>query len=79
MKLVFATYEHSRIGFPGVVLKWHVQNGEMSDAYIVEKGVILRSLWKWHNPHPLAFIQDECERFDAWVVSRYGNDSTVQG
>ena len=41
----FAFYEHSCIGFPGVVLKWFVENGIVTNAYVVVLGRIKQE-WK---------------------------------
>jgi hypothetical protein len=79
MKQTFATYEHTTLGFPGVVLKWTLTNGAMDDgAYLAVKGRITRP-WTWRNQYPLPFITDECERFDAWVRTTYSNQPEVQG
>jgi hypothetical protein len=47
-------------------------------AYLAVKGRITRP-WTWRNLHPLPFIADECERFDAWVREIYSNQVEVQG
>lgn len=79
MKITFATYKHSTIGFPGVVLKWSVQDGKMGDSYVTVKGIIQAGAWHWYNPYPLPMLDYECERFDDWVRERFSNDASVQG
>ena len=78
MKLTFGTYEHSCLGFPGVVLKWTVIDGKMDCAYLVENKVIKYD-WTWRNPHPLPFIEDELKRFDDWTRTNYKDNPKVQG
>lgn len=78
MQLIFGQYEHCRIGFPGVCLKWIVERGEITDAYITVKGVILRK-WAWFNQYPGPHIQHELDIFNEWTVSNYKNDVSVQG
>jgi hypothetical protein len=79
MKITFASYEHSRIGFPGIKLKWHAKNGKFLDPYVTINGVIQENRWTWGNPHPAAFAQAEMERFDEWVGNLFSNDASVQG
>ncbi len=77
MQLISGLYHHSKIGFGKVVLKWYVERGKVTDAYVTVKGIIMEP-WTWRNLYPLPFMEDECKRFDDWVLSRYGNDVTVQ-
>lgn len=84
MKTVFAQYEHSCIGFPGVVLKWHEENGKWGLGYIVVNKEIFTVNgrmynWCWSQPHPEPFAQHEMELFDKWVRSIYSNNLSVQG
>jgi hypothetical protein len=78
MKLTFGAYEHSRIGFPGVKLKWMVEDGKVTDAYLVIKGVISQP-WTWHELRPMPFMEYEMSRFDTYVLTNFAEDSTVQG
>lgn len=78
MKTLFALYEHTRIGFPLVKLKWTVENGEITSAYVTEKGV-MSGEWVWHNQYPIPFMRDELERFDEWAVGQFQHDAFVQG
>jgi hypothetical protein len=79
MTQTFATYEHSTLGFPKVVLKWSVTDGKIDDnPYLVVKGRISRP-WAFHNQYPLPFIKDECDRFDTWVRDTFSNQPEVQG
>jgi hypothetical protein len=77
MKCIFATYEHTCIGFGKVVLKWHVNDGKMGTAYVVVKGII-EGNWTWTNPYPLPFIDFELKKFDDYVRNRFTNDASVQ-
>lgn len=83
MKQTLAFYEHSTIGFPGVVLKFSIQNSFKlnPDAYFIVKGII-GGEWTWATPLDSCFehdLQKQLERFDSWVRLTYGNDATVQG
>lgn len=82
--MVFAQYEHSCIGFPGVVLKWVEENGKWEQGYIVVNGIIFTvngeiSRWTWSQPYPKPFAQHEMELFDKWVRAIYSNNLSVQG
>lgn len=80
MKLIFAQYEHSTIGFPGIVLKWHVEQGRVAtDAYVTVGGIVEKGGWVWHNPNPAPFIDYELSRFDDWVRRNYAENKSVQG
>lgn len=79
MKIDFAQYSHSTIGFPEVKLKWHAENGTWLRPYITVKGIISDLGWAWHNQHAAPFAADEMGRFDSWVRKNYADDSTVQG
>lgn len=80
MKIRFAQYEHNAIGFPGVVLKWAVKNGELAPyAYVTVNGVIQRDPWQWCEQHPLAFMKSELARFDTWTRERFSENASVQG
>jgi hypothetical protein len=80
MKISFAMYEHTCLGFPQVKLKWYVEHGQWSPPYITVKGVIHPNLvWSWHEQYPWNWAKEEMERFDIWVRDTYHNDITVQG
>ena len=79
MKLTLGMYEHSRIGFPGVVLKWCVENGKISPPYLVVKGIITNSYGCWNRQWPLSAMEAELAEFDKWVGQMYSNDASVQG
>jgi hypothetical protein len=80
MKQTSAYYEHSTTGFPGIKLKWGVQNGTTeAQAYITVKGVIREIGWTWERRYPMPFIEAELTRFDTWVRDAYSEDSSVQG
>jgi hypothetical protein len=82
MKQTLAFYEHSTIGFPGVVLKFSVQKEfELKDGCYTVKGIIGRK-WPWAAQFDSCFeyeLQKQLERFDSWVRLNYANDITVQG
>jgi hypothetical protein len=78
MKRTFATYEHSRIGFPGYILKWTEENSRITEAYTVLKGVI-EGPYTWREQYPAAYIESELGWFDDYTASRFSNDATVQG
>lgn len=82
MKVTFATYEHSAIGFPEVVIRWSATDGKMERyARIVIKGVIFNREWDFGD-HPVsveARIPAALMHFDNWVRETFGNDPTVQG
>ena len=73
-------YEHSCLGFPGVVIRWSEENGRIEDtARIVKNGIIQPGRWGWSQPYPEAFMAHEMELFDAMVRETYANNPDVQG
>ncbi len=83
MEQTIAFYEHSALGFPGVVLKFSIQNSFTlnSDAYFIVKGIIVGQ-WTWGSPLDNSFqyaLQKQLERFDSWVRMNYANDISIQG
>ena len=78
MRLTFAVYEHTTIGFPHVKLKWTVEEGKWAPGYVTEHGII-KGPWTWefNQEHPCA--EREMKRFDDWVRLSYKNDISVQG
>lgn len=80
MKCTLASYEHSAIGFPGVLLKWHVTDEiHISEGYVTINGIIQTAPWTWENPSPLPFLDWELERFNGWVRETFANNASVQG
>lgn len=79
MKTTFATYEHSTLGFSGVVLKWSETNGLWDKAARVVVNNVITQEWNWYNQHPEPFKTSEMERFDKWVRMVYSNNPAVQG
>lgn len=76
-----ANYRHSRIGFPGVVLKWQETEGVVSDPYVTVSGII--RLWDWASEatrygHRFDAAK-EIARFEKWVMANFAEDPFVQG
>ncbi len=78
MKCVLALYEHSTIGFPGVKLKWTVEDGKVTSAFWTLKDII-QGRWDWFNRYPLPFIAYEMDSFNDFVRKRFKDDASVQG
>ncbi len=83
MEQTLAFYKHSTLGYPGVVLKFSIQNSFTlnSDAYFTVKGII-GGQWAWGSRLDNCFqyaLQKQLERFDSWVRLNYSNDISVQG
>jgi hypothetical protein len=80
MRINFALYEHTCLGFPHVKLKWVMENGRWSTPYVTVKDIIRPDLgWSWREQHPPAWASEEMKRFDDWVRDIFHNDITVQG
>ena len=82
MKVTFASYEHSTIGFPGVILRWCAENGKMERlGRVVVNGIIQKTPWDFgtQNTAIECRIDQELKRFDEWVRNNYGEDVSVQG
>lgn len=81
MKIISASYQHNRPGFPGVCLKWHYADGVgYISPYITVLGII--QPWSWEYSQvavPSGGLEREIARFDTWVGERYCNDASVQG
>lgn len=79
MKVTYAKYEHSVIGFPKVVLKFDSINGNgYSNPYIVIKDII--KPWSWsYNQETTYNIENELDRFDRYVRCRFSGNISVQG
>lgn len=77
MKETFASFVHSRIGFPKIKIKWNRENGVTdSQARIVIKDILQKGTWKFHDT---CHMEAEMERFDRWVEETYSEDPSVQG
>lgn len=80
MKATFIKYEHSRIGFPHVKLKFHSNDAfTFEDPYVTIKGVI--KPWAWsieRNPCHDWNVDAELEKFDKWVCDNFSDDESVQ-
>lgn len=81
MQISSATYEHTTIGFPGVVLKWHYDKATGHSApYVVELHIIRGWNFREHfRPHDAGDLRAELERFDSMVRQRYADRPEVQG
>lgn len=84
MKRTSATYTHSTIGFPAIVLKWHEENGVWLQPYVTIHGIIqpqdsLHS-WRWSQHRNAALYADaELAAFDSFIRAEFANDPSVQG
>lgn len=79
MKIKFAKYEHSVIGFPGIVLKFSSDGLHYTDPYVTIKGIINNWNWSFNQEKVCGSIDRELKRFDKWVVDFYSEDISVQG
>lgn len=78
MKITFARYEHSRIGFPGVVLKWDYDGVANINPYLTVKGII--KPWSWqYGVEKVYQMEAEINRFEKYVSTMWGDDISVQG
>lgn len=88
MKTVFASFEHSRVGFPKVKLKFSEDanlGAGYIDPYVTVNGIIQE--WNWSPDGnvskkiilPCREIEQEIKKFESWVVLRFGDDISVQG
>lgn len=81
MKITFAMYEHNRVGFPEIKLKWGQDaHGRQIDPHVTIKGII--KPWNWQPPHPYIHqhaIAAELKRFEEWVVKTYADQPAYQG
>lgn len=75
MKRTFASYEHTRIGFPDIVLKWHEVNGAHVEPYLAVDGFIKKWSWEFGQKaiHSSNGIERELARFDKYVLDVYGD------
>lgn len=78
MKITFARYEHSRIGFPGVVLKWEYDGVANVNPYLTVKGII--KPWHWrYRAEKVYQMKEEISKFEKYVSDMWNNDISVQG
>lgn len=73
MKRTFASYEHTRVGFPHIVLKWSEINGKHVEPYLSVNGIMKG--WSWEFGQNAIYshdIESELARFDKYVVDVYG-------
>lgn len=88
MKTLFAKYEHAKVGFPKVKLKFH-EDAEKGvgfrEPYLTVKGVIKEWHWSLLGNKPKESIitstdfEKEIARFEKWVVDNFADDASVQG
>lgn len=82
MKAVYTSYEHTKPGFPKVILKWTEENNVAQLPYVTVHGVIQRWSWEYGTDIMSANSQNyekEMARFDKWVCQTFSEDATVQG
>ena len=84
MKRTSATYSHSTIGFPAIVLKWHEEDGVWLQPYVTIKGVIQPpgSMFTWHwktHSNAALYAESEMAAFDSFIRHHFADDSSVQG
>lgn len=83
MKRTSATYTHSTIGFPAIVLKWQEEDGAWLQPYVTLHGVIQPpgSLlhWQWKTRNPALYAADEMAAFDSFIRAHFSEDASVQG
>lgn len=77
-----ATYTHSTIGFPAIVLKWHEENGVWLQPYVTLHGVIQPpdSLlhWQWKTTNAAIYADKEMDYFDFFIRDNFSEDASVQ-
>lgn len=78
MKITFAQYEHSRIGFPGIKLKWAFDGHKHVAPYLTILGVMHPYSWEHGSEHVFDMAR-ELARFDALIGEQYASNQTVQG
>lgn len=82
MKQTSASYEHSRIGYPGVKLKWFEEDGKVISKYITVAGIIEPWSWSYESEKHKDFfpnLERELKRFDDYVLRVYENNLQLQG
>ena len=80
MKLTFATYEHTCIGFPKVKMKFTFDGLNYVWPYLTVDGVMQH--WGWEHSLvkvPTGQIERELKRFDDWVRKTYADKPEYQG
>lgn len=78
MRITYAKYEHTKIGYPGVVLKWSFNGLVHHDPYITIKGIMKGWGWEYQRKET-SNIKAETDRFEAYVSQAFGDDASVQG
>ena len=82
MKILFAKYEHTKIGFPGVKLRWSSDDGiGYYGVYATVDGVIKPWNWSYGQPSRINKYQlyKELARFDKIVGEQFSEIASVQG
>jgi len=80
MKLTSATYQHTVIGWPKAILKWHYNGTSHTDPYLTIDGVIKPWAWSYREKAVGDYqIKREMARFDDYVLAVYGNNADLQG
>lgn len=81
MKLTYASYQHTAIGFPHVILKWsYTPEKGHHDFYHTILGVV--RIWNTaidYRPHHKDDLDREIKRFEEHVRFRYSENISVQG
>jgi hypothetical protein len=78
MKRTLVFYEHTRVGFPRVKLKWWEDNGRWTKGYITVAGV-MSCEWTWSQPNPEPHADHEMKIFDDFVLRVFGHRADLQG
>ena len=81
MKITFATYEHTTLGFPGRVLKWgYCPKQGHTQFYITLRGVMEDAPYDaLARPHDKGDLDRYLTEFDKITRYVYADDITVQG
>lgn len=82
MKQLTGSYEHHKLGFPKIKLKWFWEHGKITSKYITVDGVIEH--WSWSNESEKFFdanpnLELELRRFDDYVLKVYSHRTDLQG
>lgn len=83
MKRTSASYTHSTIGFPSIVLKWHEENGVWLQPYVTLHGTIQSPdsflHWQWKTTNAAIYANEEIACFDSFIRGNFSEDASVQG
>jgi hypothetical protein len=78
--LDFGSYSYSRVGFPGVKLKWQYDKSiGHYGPYLTINGVMHPWMWQYSDTAVATVGGGETGRFDAYVVANFSDDASVQG